>query len=244
MLALVFALAATGARAGQALVAVASNFAPVAEDLADRFASSTGHRITLVAGSTGKLYAQIARGAPFDVFLAADSARPARLVEEGRAIAGSRRVYALGRLVLWSASPDLRSAAGPDLLARGDFRHLAIANPDLAPYGVAAREVLLSLGLLAKLEERLVHGENIGQTYALVASGNAELGFVADAQGRGTPGRESGGWRVPTDHHAPIRQEAVLLARAATNRAARAFLDYLADDEAKQAIEAAGYEVP
>lgn len=244
MLAVAFALSATGARAEQALVAVASNFAPVAEDLAARFASSTGHGITLVAGSTGKLYAQIARGAPFDVFLAADSARPGRLVEEGRAVAGSRRVYALGRLVLWSASPDRRSAAGPDLLARGDFRHLAIANPDLAPYGVAAREVLRSLGLLAKLEERLVHGENIGQTYALVASGNAELGFVADAQARGVQEKEAGGWRVPTNHHAPIRQEAVLLARAADNGAARAFLAYLSDDEAEQAIEAAGYEVP
>lgn len=238
------AVSATLARAEQALVAVASNFAPVAEALVARFESTTGHRVTLVPGSTGKLYAQIVRGAPFDVFLAADSARPARLVAEGRALADSQRIYALGRLVLWSASADLRPRLGPELLASGRFRHLAVANPDLAPYGMAAREVLRTLDLETKLEERLVFGENIGQTYALVASGNATLGFIAYAQVATEVERGAGGWRVPANHHAPIRQEGVLLARAATNPAARAFLDYLATDAAKRAISVAGYEVP
>ncbi len=232
------------ARAEEATVAVASNFAPVAEVLARDFASSTEHRITLVAGSTGKLYAQIVRGAPFDVFLAADRARPERLVAESRATGTSRRVYALGRLVLWSASPELRSAAGPALLAGGEFRRLAIANPDLAPYGVAAREVIHALGLEARLAERLVFGENIGQTHALVASGNAELGFVAHAQVVAAREVGGGGWLVPASHHAPIRQEGVLLARAAANPAALAFLSYLGTEEAKRVIEAAGYEVP
>ena len=230
--------------AEEVVVAVASNFAPVAEGLAEDFAASTEHEITLVAGSTGKLYAQIVRGAPFDVFLAADTARPARLVADGRAIPDARRVYAVGRLVLWGGAREGATQVGPELLSGGTFRHLAIANPSLAPYGVAAREVLRALELDSALADRLVFGENIGQTFALVASGNAELGLVAQAQVVGDPARRAAAWLVPARHHAPIRQEGVLLARAAEKPSARAFLDYLATDEAKRAIEAAGYEVP
>ncbi|MEM9176586.1 MAG: molybdate ABC transporter substrate-binding protein [Myxococcota bacterium] len=234
---------APAAAADEVVVAVASNFAAAARALATRFESTTDHEVTLVTGSTGKLYAQIVRGAPFDVFLAADAVRPARLVDEGRALADSRRVYALGRLVLWSRSPARFERLGPEALARGGFRHLALANPDLAPYGRAARETLRALDLETGLAGRLVFGENVGQTFALVASGNAELGFVAASQlvARDDVGS---GWLVPRDLHAPIRQEGVLLARSAGNAAARSFFDALVSREGKRTIEAAGYEVP
>ena len=234
---------AAPAQAERVRVAVASNFAAAAERLVTEFAASSEHEVQLIAGSTGKLYAQIVRGAPFDVFLAADATRPARLVEDGLAIADSRRTYALGRLVLWSADPDARASLGPEVLRVGAFRRLAIANPDLAPYGVASGEALVSLGIARDVAPRLVYGENIGQAYALVASGNADLGFVARSQVLQRQDAREAGWAVPASHHAPIRQELVLLSRAAGNAGARAFVTWLASDAARATIRAAGYEV-
>ena len=234
---------AAGAGAEEVVVAVASNFASVADGLARRFEATSDHQVTLVAGSTGKLYAQVVRGAPFDVFLAADTRRPDRLVETGQAVEDGRLVYAEGRLRLWSGSGAIRPTLGPEWLARGEFRHLALANPDLAPYGVAAQEVLGALGLAERLRGRLVFGENIGQTYALVASGNAEAGFVAASQ-LSADGAASEGWLVPRELHAPVQQAGVLLSRAEENAAARAFLAFLASAPARRAIAAAGYEVP
>lgn len=231
------------ALAEEVVVAVASNFAAVAEGLARRFEGDSGHQTTVVAGSTGKLYAQIVRGAPFDVFLAADVARPVRLVEEEHAVAGSRHVYAIGRLVLWSGEGGRRGDLGPQTLRAGGFRRLAMANPDLAPYGAASREVLDALGVREQVAPRLVFGENIGQAFALVASGNAELGFVAQSQLVARGAADGTGWLVPRALHAPIRQERVLLARAADNAGARAFLDYLSTPAAREVIRAAGYEV-
>ncbi len=234
---------AVPAQAERVRVAVASNFVVAAERLVTEFAANSEHEVQLIAGSTGKLYAQIVRGAPFDVFLSADAARPARLVEDGLAIAESRRAYALGRLVLWSADPDARASLGPEALRRGAFRRLAIANPDLAPYGVASREALASLGVGRDVAPRLVYGENIGQAYALVASGNADLGFIARSQVVQRGGARDAGWVVPASHHAPIRQELVLLSRAAGNAGAQAFVTWLASDAARATIRAAGYEV-
>lgn len=236
------------ARSDDVLVAVATNFAPVIEQLEVDFETSTGHDLKLISGSTGKLYAQIVNGAPFEVLLAADRRRPARLVSEGLAVASSRRTYAVGRLVLWSPDPERVARDGRKTLREADFRRLALANPDLAPYGVAAREVLVRLGLDGVLADRLVMGENIGQTYALVATGNAELGLIAASQ-RPNPGSEPGvlqsgsRWLVPSDLHAPIRQDAVLLLRGSDNAGARAFLDYLASPSTKELIRSFGYEV-
>lgn len=226
-------LLAAPAHAGKALIAVAANFSMPAERIAAEFEAATGHEITLTAGSTGKLYAQIAAGAPYDVLLAADAERPARLEAEGLAVAGSRFTYAVGQLVLWSADP--ARITGPEALD-GAFRALAIANPELAPYGIAAVETLASLG---KTPARIVMGENIGQTFALVSTGNAELGFVAASQL--TESSEGSRWDVPASLHAPIRQEAVLLTRAASNEAAHAFLDWLRRPEAAVIIAASGY---
>ncbi|ANM32285.1 hypothetical protein ABI59_15360 [Acidobacteria bacterium Mor1] len=241
--------------AGEVRVAVASNFSGALEQLRDDFETRSGHRLTLVTGSTGKLYAQIRHGAPYDVLLAADAARPERLEQDGLAVDGSRFTYALGRLVLWyrSGAPTDSGTGdqqGSAWLEAGRFRKLAIAHPELAPYGRAAEETMQSLGVLESLRPRLVRGENIAQAYALVASGNAELGFVAQAQlgqGDGGLGRSGAGgtrWPVPAALHQPIRQDAVLLKRATDAEAAAAFLVFLRSEEARSRIAALGYDLP
>ncbi|WP_284163406.1 molybdate ABC transporter substrate-binding protein [Frigidibacter sp. SD6-1] len=223
-----------------ALVAVATNFAPVAEALADAYSEASGDDIRITAGATGKLAAQIAAGAPFDAFLSADSATPARLAGDGLAVGGTARPYALGRLALWSADP-ARDLGDPAAALRA-ARHVAIANPDLAPYGQAAMEVLDHLGLTGEVAPKLVTGENVGQAFGMVASGAADLGFVAAA----ALTAETGGsvWTVPEEDHAPIVQSSVLLAHGARNRAAAGFLAYLASPTAREAIGAAGYGLP
>lgn len=242
---LLLGLFLAGPAAGaEAVIAVAANFSEVAERLAKDFERESGHRLTSVAGSTGKLYAQIANGAPFDVFLAADQESPGRLEKEGLAVAGSRFTYATGRLTLWSSEPGRIGRDGAATLRQGKFRRLAIANPALAPYGAAAQRTLESLGLWQRFKDRIVMGETIGQAHALVASGNAELGFVALSSVL-SPRNETRGsrWDVPSDLHAPIRQDAVLVARAAGNPAARAFLGFLRSAKAKAVIATYGYGV-
>ncbi len=239
-----FGVAAPEAWGDEVLVAVASNFAVVVEGLEPDFEASTGHDLRLVSGSTGKLYAQIVRGAPFEILLAADQLRPARLVSDGLAIGASLRTYALGRLVLWSTDPERVGSDGRETLRQTNFRRLALANPDLAPYGVAAREVVASLDLEEILANRLVMGENIGQTHALVATGNAELGLIAASQLAQSPVPGKGSrWLVPDHLHGPIRQDAVLLRRGSESMGARAFLDYLASREVKDVIRSFGYGV-
>jgi molybdate transport system substrate-binding protein len=229
------------AQAGEVHVAVATNFAPTCEAIGKDFTAASGHRVLISSGSSGKLAAQIETGAPFELFLSADAERPRHLEAQGLAVAGSRFPYAVGRLVLWSAKPDFVDPAGA-VLAGDSFRHLAIANPELAPYGAAAREVLTRLGHWQRLEPRLVRGEDIGQTFQFVATGNAELGFVALAQ---LVGRDDGSrWPVPAELHAPIEQQAVLLATGAGDEAARAFLAFLRGEAARARIEQAGYGLP
>jgi len=230
------------ARAADALVAVAANFSEAMEALETRFEGECGHSLTVTTGSTGKLYAQIQHGAPFDVFLAADQRRPQLLEEQGQAVAGSRFTYAVGRLALWSPDPERIGPGGGAVLRKGAFQKLAIANPDLAPYGAAARETLRSLGLFDQLQGRIVMGQNIGQAYALVATGAAELGFVALSSVLSPRNTRPGSrWDVPQELYAPIRQDAALLKRGAANPAARAFLDYLQTAEARRLIRRFGY---
>jgi len=228
--------------AEQALVAVAANFSEVMERLKADFERETGHELTVTVGSTGKLYAQIHHGAPFDVLLAADQERPIRLESEGLAVAGSRFTYAVGRLTVWSPKKGRVGADGEATLRAGDFRSVSLANPALAPYGVAAKETLEQLGLWTTLETKLVMGQNIGQAHALVASGNAELGFVALSYVLSPRNKQPGSrWDVPETLYTPIRQDAVLLSRAAENSAARAFLSFLQSEPVRKLIESYGY---
>lgn len=219
-------------------VAVASNFAALLEELAPEFERHSGHTLVMSAGATGNHYAQIVNGAPFDVFLAADAERPRLLEEAGRAVKGTSFTYAIGRLVLWSADPARVDAEGA-VLRSGDFEHLALANPQLAPYGAAAREVLAGMGLWDQLQRRLVQGDNIAQTLQFVQSGNAELGFIAQAQLAGLEGGSR--WLVPDTLHAPIEQQGVLVRDSA---AARAFIAFLQEERATSRIRAAGYALP
>lgn len=241
VLAVLALLLCSVAHAGEVAVAVAANFSAPMQQIATRFEQDTGHRLRLAFGSTGKFYAQIVNGAPFDVLLAADDETPARLEREQQAVAGTRLTYAVGRLALWSARATYVDAAGR-ILHHGDFRHLALANPKTAPYGAAALQVMRRQGVLPRLQTRFVQGENIAQTWQFVASGNAELGFVALSQvfKDGQISRGSA-WLVPTELHDPIRQDAVLLARGRDNAAARALLHYLRSQPARAIMRAYGY---
>jgi len=245
ILAAIIALTApSAARADEATVAVAANFAEVIEELETMFEAATDHALTVTTGSTGKLYAQIKNGAPFDVLLAADQARPERLEAEGDAVPGSRFTYAIGRIVLWSLNPDAVAADGVETLEGGDFDNLAIANPDLAPYGLAAKQTLQHYGLWDALSGKIVMGQNIGQTFSMVATGNAPLGFVAKSYVLSPRNDQPGSrWDVPTEAYEPIRQDAVMLKRAADNPAAQAFADFLRSDNARAVIERFGYAV-
>ncbi|HEX7048794.1 MAG TPA: molybdate ABC transporter substrate-binding protein [Longimicrobiales bacterium] len=220
------------------LVAVAANFAETQAALAARFTAATGVVVRASIGSTGQLYAQIRNGAPFDVFLAADEERPRRLEAEGRVVPGTRFTYAEGRLVLYGPGLDSVRAGGADLI-EGEYAHLAIANPETAPYGVAAVQTLERLGLADAVAARLIRGESIGQTYRFVRSGAAELGFVALSQVRGESSCRY--WIVPRELHGPIRQDAVLLRHGADNAGARRYVAYLRSPEARRLIASYGY---
>ena len=229
------------AGAGEIQVAVAANFAEPMKTIAEEFQKAAGHRALLSLGSTGKFYAQIVNGAPFDVFLAADVETPARIEREGLAISGSRFTYAIGRLALWSANPNFVDDRG-EVLKKGQFNHIALAAPKLAPYGAAAVEVLEKLGLGVALRPKFVQGENIAQTHQFVATGNAQLGFVALSQVYLDGKLKSGsGWIVPAEFHAPLRQDAVILSRAANNPAAPALIRFLKGARARAIIESHGY---
>lgn len=234
-------VAACATQAAEVPVAVAANFSRPLDAVAPGFTAATGHTLKISSGPTGKFYSQIVAGAPFEVLLAADDETPKKLVAEGHGVAGSSFTYAIGALVLWSAQPGLVDEQGT-VLAAGRFRHLAIANPKTAPYGAAAIEVLKARGLLDALAPKLVTGESIAQAYQFVATGNAELGFVALSQ-ISQPGKPAGGshWRVPANLHAPIRQDAVLLKTGEKNPAATALLAYLKGAEARRVIESYGY---
>lgn len=229
--------------AAEATVAVAANFAAPAAQLVQAFATRSGHQLRLSSASTGKLYAQISHGAPFDLLLAADQQTPQRLIDDGLAVADSRFTYALGTLVLWSADAALiANGDGEQILKQGNFRHLAIANPELAPYGRAAEQTLQTLGLSGALRSKLVMGESIAQTHQFVASGNAELGLLAYSQVV-TEGRLSSGswWLVPSSLYQPLAQDAVILQRGAGNPAVSAFITYLKSAEALTLMANYGY---
>jgi molybdate transport system substrate-binding protein len=234
-------LAAVAARADDVQVAVAANFTGPMQVIAVLFERDTGHKARLSFGATGKFYAQIANGAPFEVLLAADDETPARLVREGHGVAGSPYTYAIGKLVLWSAKPDLVDAQG-DILKKGGFKHLALANPKTAPYGAAAMQAMGRLGVAETLKPLFVQGENIAQTQQFVSTGAADLGFVAYSQviRNGAIGNGSG-WLVPENLYDPIRQDAVILARGKDKPAAAALLAFLKGDKAKEVIRSFGY---
>ena len=227
--------------ADEVQVAVAANFTAPMKIIAADYEKATGNKAELSFGATGKFYAQIKSGAPFEVLLAADDETPARMEKEGLAVPGSRITYAVGALALWSAKPGFVDDKGA-VLKKGDFAHIALAAPKLAPYGAAAIETMSKLGLLSTLEPKFVQGENIAQTYQFVSTGNAELGFVALSQVYAN-GKLAGGsvWVVPADLHKPIRQDAVILTKGKANPAASALLKFLKTRQARNVIRSYGY---
>ena len=233
-------LAGLSAHAGETTIAVAANFAEPIKAIVADFSRATGHTVKISTGATGKFYAQIVNGAPFDALLAADDETPARLVAEKHGVPGSVFSYAVGRLVLWSADAgkvDARASA----LKSGNFRFLSVANPKTAPYGRAALETLAAMKVEVPESKRVV-GESIAQAYQFAATGNADLGFVAQSQvWKAGKLRSGSAWGVPESMHQPIRQAAVLLVRGRDNAAARALLDWLKSPSARKIIESYGY---
>ena len=235
-------LFASAVVAAEVHVAVAANFTAPMKQIALEFEKITNHKVVLSYGSTGKFYAQIVNGAPFDVLLAADNETPEKLEKEGAVVSGTRFTYAIGRLVLWSAKPEMVDEKG-GALTRNNFNRLAIAAPKLAPYGAAAIEALTKIGLLSQLQTRLVTGDSIGQTFSMVSSGNAEMGFVAMSQVFEHGKLKSGSaWVVPANLHTPLMQDAALLARARSNPAALQLLTFLKSAQARAIMNSFGYE--
>lgn len=230
------------ALAGEARVAVAANFTAPIKKIAPQFEQATGHKLLPSFGSTGKLYAQIRNGAPFDIFLAADVNAPNKLEQEGIALPATTFTYATGKLVLWSAKTDFVDSKGK-VLAHGNFSHLALVNPKLAPYGLAAMQTIRASGLDGKVNSKIVYGENLMQAYQYIASGNAELGFIALSQiYRDGHFSDGSAWLVPASLYTPIRQNATLLMRGQGSAAARAFMKYLKGEPAKAIIRSFGYD--
>jgi molybdate transport system substrate-binding protein len=230
--------------AATVLVAVAANFSKPMMEIAEEFEKATGHSAKLSFGSSGKFVSQLENGGPFEILLSADEKGPQKLVQDGLAVPSSQFTYALGKLVLWSATPGYVDDQGK-ILTTGGFKHLALADPKLAPYGAAAVEVLKKMELLKKLQPLFVQGENIAQTIQFISTANAELGFVALSQvienGKVSTGS---GWIIPGNYYAPIRQGAVLMKKGAENPAAPALLDYLKSAPALAIIEKYGYDLP
>lgn len=242
---LLFAVLLSDADAETITVAVASNFAQPAREIAERFEESSGHSVRVTTASTGKLYAQIVNGAPFDVLLAADQERPRLLEESGLGVEGTRSTYAVGALTLWSRDEGLDGKDCMEQLTKLGSKRLAIANPLTAPYGVAAKQFLVGAGLWSVVEPQLVFGENISQTLHFVASGNASLGLIARSQALDArlPAATCQ-WPVPASMHEPLEQQAILLLRALSSEAATGFVGFLHGPVARQIISDHGYTVP
>lgn len=227
-------------RADEIQVAVAANFTAPMQQIAAAFEKETGHKVLPAFGSTGKFYAQIKNGAPFEALLAADDETPIRMEKEGLAVPGSHFTYAIGKLVLWSPRPGHVDDKG-EVLKNAAFAHLAIANPKLAPYGAAGVEALTKMGLLSRVEGKLVQAENIAQTYQFISSGNAELGFVALSQVLKDGKVEGSYWLVTPSLYTPIRQDAVVLEKGRGKPAVAALMAYLKGEKAKAVIRSFGY---
>ena len=243
VLPLALGFASVQALAAEVQVAVAANFTAPVQAIAADFERDTGNKVVASYGATGQFYAQIKNGAPFEVFLAADDTTPAKLESEGLTVPGSRFTYATGTLALWSAKDGYVDANG-DVLKKNAFTHLAIANPKAAPYGLAATQALARLGLTQAVSAKIVEGQNISQAQQFVATGNAELGFVALSQiyknGKITSGSA---WLVPASLHEPIRQDAVILQKGKDNAVAKQFADYLKGPKAAAVIKSYGYQL-
>ena len=238
-------LNSTQAFADEVRVAVASNFYPAMKEIALQYElkkskTSENHKIVLIPGSSGRHYAQIMNGAPFDLFFSADKVRPILLEKKGISENGSRFTYALGKLVLWSSLDGF--VEKEERLYHKDLRFIAIANPKIAPYGVAAKEALISINLWEDMKSKLIRGENIAQTFQFVNSANAKLGFVSYSQLM-NPNYPVGGsfWMVPQSLYKPIEQQAVLLRESLLGKD---FLSFMRTDQSLKIISKFGYDLP
>ncbi len=241
--ALLLTVCFSSAHADEVQVAVAANFTAPMQLIAPAFEKATGHKAVLAFGATGKFYAQIKNGAPFEVLLSADDETPTKLAKEGTAVSTTQFTYAKGKIVLWSAKTTLVDDKG-EVLKKGGFEHLALTNPKLAPYGMAAIETMKALGVHDALAPKFVTGENLAQTYQFIKSGNALLGFIALSQVM-KDGKivEGSAWLVPTSLYQPIKQDAIVLDKGKDKPAAAALMQYLKGEQARAIIQSYGYDL-
>jgi molybdate transport system substrate-binding protein len=225
-------------QAGDVKVAVSSNFATTLEKISEAFTKETGHKLVISSGATGKIYAQIREGAPFEVLLSADQTTPMKLITDNLAVEETQFTFAVGRLVLWSLKDKFVDDEGA-VIKTSSVNHIAIANPKLAPYGVAAKEYLEKVGIWKIVEAKIVYGENISQTYQFVSTGNAEVGFIAMSQIMDTKGSY---WVVPESQYSPLKHDVILLNKGKTNPIAKKFLEFLKDRKVKAIISKFGYK--
>jgi len=230
--------------AGEVSIAVAANFTSVSREISKIFEQGTGHKVKISYGSTGKLYAQIANGAPFDVFLSADTKRPIKAIDDGLAVANTRFVYAKGKLVLWSIKNNTFDE-GESWVKKATFRRVAIGNPKTSPYGLAAQQLIKRMGNWKSVQSKLVRGDSIAQTFQFVATGNTDAGFVAWSQVKAWQAKGTMGslWEIPEDYYPAINQSAVLLKKGKNNPVALAYLEFLKSDKARNIIKTFGYGI-
>lgn len=235
-----FLLAApVNAFAGEVSVAVAANFTDAAKEIGQAFEKKTGNKVAYSFGASGQFYNQISNGAPFDVFLSADKEKPQKLEKDGLATPNTRFDYAYGRLALYSA--DNKKINGPAVLYKGDYNKIAIANPSIAPYGVAAVQALAKMKVYQQAKPKIVFGNSISQAYVFTQTGAADIGMVALSEiYKKTDGSR---WVVPNNYYSPIMQDAILLKRAQNNKAAIDYINFLKSSAAKNIIKSYGYGI-
>ncbi len=232
------------ALAGETHVAVAANFLGAMKKISTDFESQTGHKVIISAGSTGALYSQIINGAPFDLFFSADDKRPEKLEADGLAVQGTRFTYALGGIALYSSTAGYVDPEGK-ILSVGRYKRLAIANPKIAPYGIAAVEAIENMGLTKKVDSKLTLGGSVAHAFQFTASGGAELGFVALSQIIDAgPGLTGSYWIVDKSLYNPVRQQAIMLRKGKNNIAAIEFIKFFHSEKAIKVIHDSGYDTP
>lgn len=207
--------------------------------------TKTGISTRITSGSTGKLVAQVLLGAPHDLFFSADRGRVTTLINENVAVADSRFTYAIGRLVYWVPSNDLGELSIENAFSASTPSTIALANAKLAPYGAAANQALSKLLEGKRTRPKLVTAENVGQVFAIVATGNSPAGFVALSAVMGNPDVDPQTYVVvPSSMHQPIEQDAIILNRSKLKEQAIAFLDFVRGNEGRQIIARFGYDLP
>jgi len=218
-------------------VAIAANFSPIAKQLIPEFTKESGINVEVISGASGALFQQIKHGAPYDMFLSADAIRPKALKDNYLIVENSLATYAIGKLAFWSATHVINNTHSlPEVINR--FPRLAMPNPDIAPYGYSAKQVLVNFGLWTEFKKKLITGINVNQTFQQIRSKAVQGGFVALSQ---LKLNKLSGLEIPQQYYSPIKQQLVILKRSSNQGAAHQFAAFLYRKKTQQKIASFGY---